>query len=161
MRTDPAKFESFVCLVQAYVFCPMIAIHLVQNIPECVLSISALGVHIMACVPEETQSPELLALEKNSSKLCQGITSISTVTDFALLLVEKSFITSSASSSILHTMGVSEQQKCGRFLDAVREQVRTDPAKFKSFVGILRQEPALTFYANILINTRGEKCVCT
>ena len=47
----------------------------------------------MACAPEETLSPELLALEKNSSNLCRGITSISTVTDFALLLVEQSFIT--------------------------------------------------------------------
>ena len=113
----------------------------------------------MACVPEETQSPELLALEKNSSTLCRGITSISTVTDFALLLVEKSFITSSASRSILRTMGVSEHEKCDRFLDAVREQVRTDPSKFESFVGILRQEAALICYTDILINSRGEKGV--
>ena len=111
----------------------------------------------MACAPEETQSPELLALEKNSSNLCRGITSISTVTDFALLLVEQSFITSNASRSILRTTGISEQEKCDRFLDAVREQVRTDPAKFKSFVGILRQEPALACYTDILINSRGEK----
>ena len=111
----------------------------------------------MACAPEETQSPELLALEKNISKLCQGITSISTVTNFAQKLVEWSFITSDASSSILHTRGVSEEEKCDRFLDAVRKQVRTDPAKFESFVGILRQEPALTCYTDILINSRGEK----
>ena len=111
----------------------------------------------MACVEEETQSPELLALEKNSCTLCRGITSISTVTDFALLLVEQSFITSNASRSILRTTGISEQEKCDRFLDAVREQVRTDPAKFESFVGILRQEPALTWYTSILIDSRGEK----
>ena len=117
------------------------------------------GVHIMACAPEETQSPELLALEKNSSTLCRGITSISTVTDFALLLVEQSFITYSASRSILRTTGISEQEKCNRFLDAVREQVRTDCAKFESFVGILRQEPALTCYTDILINSRGQKCM--
>ena len=110
----------------------------------------------MAYAPEETQSPELLALKKNISNLCRGITSISTVTDFALLLVEKSFITSNASSSILRTTGVSEQEKCDRFLDAVREQVRTDPAKFESFVDILRQEPALTCCTDILINSRGE-----
>ena len=110
----------------------------------------------MACAPDETQSPELLALEKNSSNLCRGITSISTVTDFALLLVEKSFITSNASRSILRTVGVSEQEKCDRLLDAVREQVRTDRGKFESFVGILRQEPALTCYTDILINSRGE-----
>ena len=114
----------------------------------------------MACAPEETQSPELLALEKKISKLCQGITSISTVTHFAQKLVEQSFITYDASSSILHTTGISDQDKCDRLLGAVREQVRTDPARFNSFVGILRQEPALTVYANILINTRGEKCVC-
>ena len=113
----------------------------------------------MACAPKETQSPELLALEKNSSKLCRGITSISTVIDFALLLVEQSFITSSASRSILRTTGISDQEKCDRFLDAVREQVRTDPAKFESFVGILRQEPSLTCYTDILINSRGEKCM--
>ena len=114
----------------------------------------------MACAPEETQSPELLALEKNISNLCQGVTSISTVTHFAQKLVEQSFITSAASSSILHTTGISDQEKCDRLLGAVREQVRTNPAKFETFVGILRQEPALTFYANILIDTRGEKCVC-
>ena len=113
----------------------------------------------MACAPEETQSPELLALLKNSSKLCQGITSISTVVHFALSLVEQSFITSDASSSILRTMGISEQVMCDRLLDAVKEQVRTDPAKFKSFVGILRKEPALTCYTDILINSRGEKCM--
>ena len=113
----------------------------------------------MACAPEETQSPELFALERNSSRLCQGITSISTVTHFALLLVEQSFITSDASSSILHTTGISDPEKFNRLLGAVKEQVRTDPAMFESFVSILRQEPALTFYANILINTRGEKCV--
>ena len=112
-----------------------------------------------ACAPAETQSPELLALEKNISKLGQGITSILTVTHFALSLVEQSFITYDASSSILHTIGISDLEKCDRLLGAVREQVRTDPAKFKSFVGILGQKPALTFYANILINTRGEKCV--
>ena len=110
----------------------------------------------MACAPEETQSPELLALEKNSCNLCRGIASISTVTDFALLLVEKSFITSNASSSILRTMGVTEQEKCDRLLGAVREQVRTDRGKFESFVGILRQEPALTCYTDVLINSRGE-----
>ena len=113
----------------------------------------------MACAPEETQSPELLALLKNSSNLCQGITSISTVTHFAQKLVEHSFITSDASSSILHTMGVSEEEKCDRLLDAVRKQVRTDCAKFESFVGILRQEPALTCYTDILMNSRGEKFI--
>ena len=111
----------------------------------------------MACAPEETQSPELLALLKNSSNLCRGITSISTVTDFAQLLVEESFITSSAKSSILGTKGVSEQEKCDSLLDAVREQVRTDPAKFETLVGILRQEPALTCSTDILINSRGKK----
>ena len=117
------------------------------------------GVHIMACAPEETWSPEQLALEKNSSNLCRGISSISNVTDFAMLLVEKSFITSSASSSILRKMGVSDQEKCHSLLDAVREQVRTDRGKFESFVGILRQEPALTHYTNSLMNSRGKKCV--
>ena len=113
----------------------------------------------MACAPEETQSPELLALEKNISKLCRGITSISTVTHFAHKLVEQRFITYDASSSILHTRGVSEEEKCERLLDAVQKQVRTDRAKFKTFVGILRQEPALTCYTDILINSRGEKCM--
>ena len=37
--------------------------------------------------------------------------------------------------------------------------MRTDPAKFKNFVGILRQESALTCYTDTLINSRGEKCV--
>ena len=113
----------------------------------------------MACAPEETQSPELLALLKNSSKLCRGITSISTVVHFALSLVEQSFITSDASSSILRTVGISEQVMCDRLLDAVKEQVRTDPAKLESFIGILKKEPALSCYTDILINSRGEKCM--
>ena len=110
----------------------------------------------MACAPEETQSPELLALKKNSSNLCKGITSISTVTHFAQSLVEQSFITFDASRVILRTMNYSEEEKCDRLLDAVREQVRTDPAKFESFVGILRQEPALKCYTDILTSSRGE-----
>ena len=113
----------------------------------------------MACAPEETQSPELLALLKNSSNLCRGITSISSVTHFAQKLVELSFITYDASSSILHTTGISDQEKCERLLGAVKEQVRTDPAKFEAFVGILRQEAALTCYSDILINSQGEKCM--
>ena len=115
------------------------------------------GAHIMACAPEKTQPPELLALEKNSFNLCRGITSVSTVFDFALLLVAKGFITYSASSSILHTTGVSDQEKCDRLFSAVREQVRNDPAKFESFVDIFKQERALTFFIDILINARGEK----
>ena len=127
---------------------------LLHSIPG-VCSVS--GVDIMACAPEETQSPELLALLKNIPKLCQGITLISTVTHFAQKLVEKSFITYDASSSILHTTGISDQEKCDHLLGAVEEQVRTDPAKFETFVGILRQEPALTCFTDILINSRGEK----
>ena len=112
----------------------------------------------MACAPEDTPSPELLALQKNSAKLCDGIPNISTVTHFAQSLEERAFITSHAR---LHTVGISDYDKCARLLQAVQAQVKTDPAKFESFVGILRQEPALTCYTDILINSRGEKCVYT
>lgn len=113
----------------------------------------------MAHAPEDRQSPELVALERNIPDLCEGIPSISTVTHFAQLLVGKGFITYTASRSILHTLGISEQRKCNDLLDAVREKVRTDPAKFETFVGILRPEEALSGYANSLIISRGEKCM--
>ena len=123
-----------------------------------VLLIQKRGVYIMACAPEDTPSPELLALQKNSAKLCDGIPNISTVTHFAQSLEERAFITSHAR---LHTVGISDYDKCAHLLQAVQAQVRNDPAKFESFVTILRQEPALTCYTDILINSRGEKCVYT
>ena len=42
---------------------------------------------------------------------------------------------------------------CDRLLDAVKEQVRTDPTKFETFVGIFRKEPASSCYTDILINS--------
>lgn len=110
----------------------------------------------MACEPEDVLSPELSALLENNAKLCGGMTTISTVTRFAQSLEERHFITTHASNSILHTMGISDYDKCARLLNAVKEQVRIDPLKFESFVNILRQEPALICYADILINSRGE-----
>lgn len=105
----------------------------------------------------EGQSPELVALEKNIPYLCQGIPAISTVTNFAQLLVEESFIAYNASRGILHKTAISEEEKCNDLLDAVVEKVKIDPAKFETFVGILRQETALRDHANKLITSRGEK----
>ena len=106
--------------------------------------------------PHVTSSPELLALTKQSRDLCNGITRVSTVTSFALSLEQKGLITSDAKSSILNTLGISDLDKCTRLLDAVREQVGMDPAKFESFVGIFRREPALSSHTNMLLTTRGE-----
>lgn len=110
----------------------------------------------MACASEETQSPELLAILKNISLLSNGITNITTVTHFSLLLEEGGFITSDKSSSLRHTVGVSEYDKCARLLDAVKEQVKMSPTKFNDFVNILKREPALQIYAVKLTNSRGE-----
>ena len=112
------------------------------------------GVHIIACAPEETQSRTVSFGEKqlysvprnyiyfNSRSLC-------TVTGLAELYNLR-----------CSTMGISEEVMCDRFLDAVKEQVSTDPANlFESFVGILRQEPALTCYIDSSMNSRGEKCM--
>ena len=106
--------------------------------------------------PNVAQSPELLALTSHISDLCRGITRVSTITSFALSLEQKGFITSDAKSSILNTPGISDQDKCVRLLDAVKEQVRIDPAKFETIVGIFRREPALSFYADMLTTTRGK-----
>ena len=117
------------------------------------------GVYIMACAPEYPSSPELLALQKHSRFLCSGITSISTVTHFAQSLLENTFITPGASNSIQSTMGFSDQEKCDRLLNAVKEQVRINPAMFDSFVDILKEEGALKVYADHLIKSRGENYV--
>ena len=111
----------------------------------------------MACASDETQSPELLALLKYLPDLCDGITTISTVTHFAQSLEQKRFITSHASGSILRTLGISDYDKCARLLDAVKEQVKISPApKFNAFIDLLKCEPALDIYADRLTNLRGE-----
>ena len=106
----------------------------------------------MACA----LSPELLTISKHTLGLCNGITRVSTVTSFALSLEQEGLITSDAKSSILSIPGISDQDKCVKFLDAVREQVRFDRGKFASFVDIFRCEPALSHHADMLTKTRGE-----
>ena len=110
----------------------------------------------MACASEEAQSPELLAILKNISLLSDGITNVSSVTHFALLLEEGGFTTSERSRSIRHTSGISDHNKCARLLDAVKEQVKISPAKFNAFIDLLNREPALKIYADKLTNLRGE-----
>ena len=106
--------------------------------------------------PTVAPSPQHVALTKHSLDLCSGITRISTVTSFALSLEQKYLITSDAKSSILNVSGVSDEGKCVRLLDAVKEQVRVDPAKFEPFIDILRREPALSWYTETVTATRGE-----
>ena len=106
--------------------------------------------------PNVAQSPELLALTRHSSDLCRGITRVSTITSFAQSLEQEAFITSDAKSNILNTSGISDEGKCVRLLDAVKEQVRIDPAKFDPIVDIFRHEPALSSYADMLTTTHGE-----
>ena len=103
-----------------------------------------------------TRSGPVPGAVRNSSTLCDAITHVSTITAFALSLEDTSFITPDASSSILRSSGYSDQEKCVRLLDAVKTQVKTDPAKFDSFVGILSREPALSFCAKMLTKTFGE-----
>ena len=112
----------------------------------------------MASAPEETQSPELSTLLKNSSTLCEGLTTISTITRFAQSLEEKSFITFHASNSILSTH-CSDYEKCARLLQAVKQQVRTNPGMFETFADIFKQEPAFICLTNMLITSRGKECV--
>ena len=117
----------------------------------------------MACTCAPTvaaPSPELLAISKHASDLCQGITKVSTVPSFALSLEQESLITPDAKSSIIRTTGISDLDKCTRLLDAVREQVRIDRVKFEAFVGIFRREPALSFYAEVMTTTCGELTLC-
>ena len=117
----------------------------------------SLDIHkAMACASEPAQSPELLALVKNISLLSDGITNISTVTHFALLLEEGGFITSDKSSSVRQTLGISDYDKCVSLLDAVKEQVKISPAKFNAFIDLLNREPALQIYADKLTDSHGE-----
>ena len=115
----------------------------------------------MACVPtdvapsESAPSPELLAISKHTSDICQGITKVSTVTSFAVSLEQEGLITSDAKSSILGTVGISDLDKCARLLEAVREQVKIDRGKFETFVRMF-SEPALSFYSDLMTTTRSE-----
>lgn len=111
----------------------------------------------MAYKPDEAQSPELLAIVKNTSALINGITTVSTVNHFATLLEEKGFITSHASRSILHTTSYSDDKKCGCLLDAVKVKVENDPAKFNSFVAIFNCDKALKDYADMLNKACGKE----
>ena len=88
---------------------------------------------------------------KNSSNLCTGIAHISTITSFAQSLKERGIITSDAKSSIQSTTG-SDDCKCARLLDAVKEHMKIDATKF---VGILSREAALNFLADMVIKTHG------
>ena len=110
----------------------------------------------MAYASEAAQSPELSALVKNISLLSDGITNVSTVNHFALLLEEGGFITSDKSRSIRQTLGISDYDKCVSLLDAVKEQVKISPAKFNAFIDLLNREPALQIYADKLIKSHGE-----
>lgn len=114
----------------------------------------------MACEPEGSESPELLALLKNNIKLCDGITTISTVTHFAQSLEGRGFITSHASNSILSTIGYSDYDRCILLLQAVKQQVKINPAMFEPFVEILRQEAAFVCYTDMLIKSSGKECIC-
>ena len=117
----------------------------------------------MACAPatDVDPSPELLAISKHSSDLCQGITKVSTITSFALSLEQGGLITSDAKSSVLSTAGIGDLDKCVSLLDAVREQVRIDRKKFEPFLGIFRREPALSFYADMMTTTCSELMICS
>ena len=110
----------------------------------------------MACASEAAQSPELSALVKNIALLSDGITNVSTVTHFALLLEEGGFITSDKSRSVRQTLGISEHDKCVSLLDAVKEQVKISPAKFNAFIDLLNREPALQIYTDKLTKSHGE-----
>ena len=112
----------------------------------------------MACESEAAhdQSPELSALLKNISLLSDGITNVSTVTDLAMLLEEGGFITSDKSRSIQQTSDISDYDKCVSLLDAVKEQVKMNPAKFNAFIDLLNHEPALQVYADKLTDSHGE-----
>ena len=102
-----------------------------------------------------SSSPELKAISNNTANICRGITTAYTVTSFAQSLEQEGFITSDAKRSILGAIHVSPQEQCDKLLNSVEEQVRMDPTKFESFVGIFSREPALKTYADLLIKTRG------
>ena len=109
----------------------------------------------MACTSDESQSPELLALVKNIALLSNGITTVSTLTHFALLLVEGGFITSDKRRNIQEILGIGDHDKCVSLLDAVTEQVKISPSRFNSFIDLLNREPALQIFADKLTNVRG------
>ena len=89
---------------------------------------------------------------------------VSTVTSFALSLVQEGLITPDAKRSIilLHTACNSEMDKCTSLLDAVKEQVRIDTAKIETFLTIILfcRGPALFFYADMMITTGSMHDLC-
>ena len=103
----------------------------------------------------EMTSPEAAAISVNSQLLCEVMYKIAGVTWFANKLVESSFITSTASDAIVLTLGLSDPDKCYRLLSTVKIQVEVNPAQFHTLVGILRSEPALMSYADVMIKSYG------
>ena len=110
----------------------------------------------MASESKAAQSPELSALSNNIALLSDGITDVSTVTHFALLLEEGGFITSDKNRRIRQILGIDEHEKCAHLLDAVKQQVKMNPAKFNAFIDLLNREPALQIYADKLTESHGE-----
>lgn len=103
------------------------------------------------------ESPELIAISKNLSNLCQGVIYVSNLTAFAMKLEERGFLAINARNGILSIKGISEEEKCSRLLGSAQEQIRMDPAKFDSFIDIFKREPALTPYGDILTATHSKE----
>ena len=100
-------------------------------------------------------SPEAAAVSVNSHLLSEAMPNIAGITWFANKLVESGFITNQVKSDVILTLGFSDTDKCSRLLSAVEAQVAANPAQFYTLVDILRSQPALMSYGDVITKSYG------
>ena len=100
-------------------------------------------------------SPEAVVLQRNSSLICEAIVNCADIVWFANRITEETFLTSQAKSSILRTTGISDFEKCSRFISAVETQVKVDSSKYIIFINILQEEPVMRSVVTILSESYG------
>lgn len=104
-------------------------------------------------------SPEVTAVSLNSYLLCDAVPKVAGVTWFALKLEETGFITRNVGHDTISTLGFSDTEKCYRLLSAVETQVKVNPTKFHTLVGILRSNAALMDCADMINKSYGRLVV--
>ena len=97
-----------------------------------------------------SSSAEYLAIQKNRDLTCKAIVACADNAWFANRMVEEDFIGMQRQANIVHTLGVNEYDKCSQLLDAVEVQLLADPRKFRVFLTVLSEQPALHVAVDVL-----------
>ena len=101
---------------------------------------------------------EVLVLRRNGSLICEMIVNCVGVVWFANRITEEMFLTTQAKSSIIHTAGISDLEKCSRLISAVETQVKVDSSKYLKFINILQEEPVMQSVVTTLSESYSMLC---